>query len=43
MAKNRLGRLVVLESGNMVGIITMNDIVGEVLGMADRLHVEDPR
>jgi len=43
MAKNRLGRLVVLESGNMVGIITMNDIVGEVLAMADRLHVEDPR
>jgi CBS domain-containing protein len=42
MAKNRLGRLVVLESGNMVGIITMNDIVGEVLAMADRLHVEDP-
>jgi CBS domain-containing protein len=42
MAKHRLGRLVVLESGNMVGIITMNDIVGEVLAMADRLHVEDP-
>jgi CBS domain-containing protein len=43
MAKHRLGRIVVLESGNMVGIITMNDIVGEVLAMADRLHVEDPR
>ena len=42
MAKHRLGRIVVLESGNMVGIITMNDIVGEVLAMADRLHVEDP-
>jgi CBS domain-containing protein len=42
MAKNRLGRLVVLESGNMVGIITMNDIVGEVLAMADRAHVKDP-
>ena len=42
MAKHRLGRLVVLESGNMVGIITMNDIVGEVLAMADRAHVKDP-
>ena len=42
MAKHRLGRIVVLESGNMVGIITMNDIVGEVLAMADRLHVEGP-
>jgi CBS domain-containing protein len=41
MAKLRLGRLVVLESGNMVGIVTMNDIVGDVLAMADRLHVKD--
>jgi CBS domain-containing protein len=41
MAKLRLGRLVVLESGNMVGIVTMNDIVGDVLAMADKLHVKD--
>ena len=42
MAKHRLGRLVVLEGGDMVGIVTMNDIVGEVLAMADKLHVADP-
>lgn len=42
MAKHRLGRLVVLEGGDMVGIVTMNDIVGEVLAMADKLHVEGP-
>jgi CBS domain-containing protein len=42
MAKLRLGRIVVLESDRMVGIITMNDIVGEVLAMADRQHVKDP-
>ena len=42
MAKHRLGRLVVLDSDNMVGIITMNDIVGEVLAMADRAHVKEP-
>jgi CBS domain-containing protein len=43
MAKHRLGRLVVLEGGDMVGIVTMNDIVGEVLAMADKLHVEGPK
>jgi CBS domain-containing protein len=41
MAKHRLSRLVVLETGDMVGIVTMNDIVGEVLEMADKLHVDD--
>jgi CBS domain-containing protein len=42
MAKLRLGRIVVLESDRMAGIITMNDIVGEVLAMADKLHIKDP-
>jgi CBS domain-containing protein len=42
MAKLRLARVVVLESDNMVGIITMSDIVGEVLAMADKLHVKGP-
>jgi CBS domain-containing protein len=42
MAKLRLGRIVVLESDRMAGIITMNDIVGEVLAMADKQHVKDP-
>lgn len=35
MAHQRLGRVVVLETGDLAGIITMNDIVGEVLAMAD--------
>jgi CBS domain-containing protein len=35
MAHQRLSRVVVLESGDLAGIITMNDIVGEVLAMAD--------
>jgi CBS domain-containing protein len=42
MAKHRLGRLVVLDGDTMAGIITMNDIVGEVLAMAERQHVDDP-
>lgn len=41
MAKHRLSRLIVLESGNLVGIVTMNDIVGEVLAMADRVHIDE--
>lgn len=35
MAAQRLSRLVVLEGNELAGIITMNDIVGEVLAMAD--------
>lgn len=35
MVSQGLGRLVVLESNDLAGIITMNDIVTEVLGMAD--------
>lgn len=34
MANQRLGRVVVLESGDLAGIITMTDIVDEVLAMA---------
>lgn len=41
MAKHRLSRLLVLESGTLVGIVTMNDIVGEVLAMADRAHIDE--
>jgi CBS domain-containing protein len=41
MAKHRLSRLLVLESGSLVGIVTMNDIVGEVLAMADRAHIDE--
>lgn len=41
MAHQRLSRVVVLESGNLAGIITMNDIVGEVLAMADSAHIEN--
>jgi CBS domain-containing protein len=40
MAYQRLSRLVVLESGDLVGIITMNDIVSEVLKMAERAHID---
>ena len=34
MAGRRLGRVVVLETGDLAGIITMTDIVDEVLAMA---------
>jgi signal-transduction protein with cAMP-binding, CBS, and nucleotidyltransferase domain len=40
MAYQRLSRLVVLESGDLAGIITMNDIVSEVLLMAERAHID---
>jgi CBS domain-containing protein len=42
MAKHRLGRLVVLDGDALAGIITMNDIVGDVLAMAERQHVDEP-
>lgn len=35
MAHRRLSRVVVLETAELAGIITMSDIVGEVLAMAD--------
>lgn len=36
-------RVVVLESGKLVGLVTMNDIVGEVLRLADEGHIEGVR
>ncbi|TVP84103.1 MAG: CBS domain-containing protein [Thioalkalivibrio sp.] len=36
-------RVVVLESGNLVGLVTMNDIVGEVLRWAEEGHIEGVR
>jgi CBS domain-containing protein len=39
IAQNRR-RVVVLESGNLVGLVTMNDIVGELLAMAERGHIQ---
>jgi CBS domain-containing protein len=42
MAKHRLSRLLVLDGDALAGIITMNDIVGEVLAMAERQHVDEP-
>ena len=33
-------RVVVLESGELVGLVTMNDIVGELLAMAEESHIE---
>ncbi|MFU8896755.1 MAG: CBS domain-containing protein [Gammaproteobacteria bacterium] len=41
MAKHRLARLIVLDGDTLAGIITMNDIVGDVLAMAERQHVDD--
>jgi CBS domain-containing protein len=35
MVAQNLQRLVVLEHGNLVGLVTMNDIVGEVLALAE--------
>ena len=42
MAKHRLARLAVLDGNELAGVVTMNDIVGEVLAMAERQHVGDP-
>ncbi len=36
-------RVVVLESGHLVGLVTMNDIVGEVLAWAEESHIEGVR
>jgi CBS domain-containing protein len=36
-------RVVVLESGQLVGLVTMNDIVGEVLAWAEEGHIEGVR
>ncbi|MFU8820896.1 MAG: CBS domain-containing protein [Gammaproteobacteria bacterium] len=40
MAHQRLSRVVVLEGADLAGIITMNDIVGEVLAMAESAHID---
>ena len=42
MAKHRLSRLLVLDGDALAGIITMNDIVGDVLAMAESQHVAEP-
>ncbi|MEY6432596.1 CBS domain-containing protein [Thioalkalicoccus limnaeus] len=34
-------RVLVLESGKLVGLVTMNDIVGEVLAMAEDGRIDD--
>ena len=36
-------RVVVLERGELVGLVTMNDIVGELLAMAEESHIEGVR
>ncbi|SEP62768.1 CBS domain-containing protein [Ectothiorhodospira magna] len=36
-------RVVVLEGGNLVGLVTMNDIVGEVLAMTEDTHLPDTK
>lgn len=36
-------RVVVLDSGNLVGLVTMNDIVGDLLAMAEEGHIEGVR
>ena len=40
MAHRRLSRVVVLEGADLAGIITMNDIVGEVLAMAESARID---
>nr|WP_296747599.1 CBS domain-containing protein [Thioalkalivibrio sp.] len=40
LVAQQLRRLVVLESDELVGLITMNDIVGEFLALAEKAHVE---
>jgi len=41
MVAQKVQRLLVLDGDGMAGIVTMNDIVGEVLAMAEKAHIQD--
>jgi len=41
MVAQKVQRLLVLDGDGMAGIVTMNDIVGEVLAMAEKAHIHD--
>lgn len=36
-------RVVVLEGGELIGLVTMNDIVGDLLALAEESHIEGVR
>lgn len=41
MVAQKVQRLLVLDGDGMVGIVTMNDIVSDVLAMAEKAHIQD--
>ena len=41
MVAQKVQRLLVLDGDGLAGIVTMNDIVGEVLAMAEKAHIQD--
>lgn len=43
MVSQKVQRLLVLDGDEMVGIVTMNDIVSDVLAMAEKAHIDEPR
>jgi CBS domain-containing protein len=42
MVAHKIQRLLVLDGDELVGIVTMNDIVSDVLAMAEKAHIDDP-
>lgn len=43
MVSQKVQRLLVLDGDDLAGIVTMNDIVSDVLAMAEKAHIEDPQ
>ena len=41
MVSQKVQRLLVLDGDGLAGIVTMNDIVGDVLAMAEKAHIDD--
>ncbi|NGP52016.1 CBS domain-containing protein [Thioalkalivibrio sp. XN8] len=42
MVSQKVQRLLVLDGDDMIGIVTMNDIVSDVLALAEKAHIDDP-
>lgn len=43
MVSQKVQRLLVLNGDDMVGIVTMNDIVSDVLALAEKAHIDEPQ
>lgn len=42
MVSQKVQRLLVLDGDDMIGIVTMNDIVSDVLALAEKAHIDGP-